>query len=206
MLSRYEFHTAITLALAALSPPRPDEAPIVGEGKQGIDNVCFDFWPGGSLRIVGTNGRRLVVVYCQVAGLPTAGKFVMPIASAHEALRVFEPGHGERPRVTMALFGTESMIITSGNDAQMVPGAPGTLYPDYHTMLQDSPTPYPTRGAIFDMGTLAWVLEHAPLAGSVAIAATLRGYGVSTFRPKLREEFTTIQDVVFAIKPLAVTT
>lgn len=207
MLSRYEFHTAITLALAALTPPRPDESPIVGDGKPGLDNVCFDFWPGGSLRIVGTNGRHLVVVYCQVEGLPKAGRFVMPIASAQEALRTFPKEFAAGAmRVTFALFGLESMIITSGDDAQMVQGSPGTLYPEYQQMLQDVAAPYPTRGAVFDMGTLAWVLEHAPLVGDTALAVTLRGYGCSTFRPKLREEFSTITEVVFAIKPLAVTT
>ena len=44
------------------------------------------------------------------------------------------------------------------------------------------------------------------LVGDTALAVTLRGYGCSTFRPKLREEFSAITEVVFAIKPLAVTT
>lgn len=213
MLSRFEFHTALCLALAALSPPEPDEAPIVGEGKVGLDNVCFDFWPGDSLRIVGTNGRRLVVVYATVPGLPKAGKFLMPIESVQEALCTFAPDPipaGDRARVQFSLFGLESMIITSGEDAQMVTGSNHVMYPEYHIMLNDTPNnanppPY-ARGAVFDMGTLAWVLKHAPLVGHVALAAQLRGYGVSTFRPKLREEFQAIHDVVFAIKPLAVTT
>lgn len=213
MLSRHEFHAALTLALAALSPPSPDEAPIVGTGKPGLDNVCFDFWPGDSLRIVGTNGRRLVVVFATVPGLPKAGKFLMPLASTQEALQLFAPyatdglpGMPESPRVSFVLFGLEQMIITSGDDVQMVVGAPGTLYPEYSIMMQDHSGTDLTKGAVFDMGTLAWVLEHAPIVGTEALAVSLRGYSVSTFRPKLREEFQAIRDVAFCIKPLAVTT
>ena len=214
MLSRYEFCTALVAALAALSPPETGEPMLAAPGKPGLDSVCFDFWPGESLRIVGTNGRRLVVVYAHVLGLPKAGKFLMPVESAREALQLFAPfatdglqGLPQSPRVSLALFGLEQMIVTSGGDALMVPHARYegtttnvTLYPEYHLMLNGDTLP--SKGAIFDPEALRWALDCAGYAQGGNVQLQVRAHGPTTVRPKLSADFESIHDIIFAIKPV----
>ena len=208
MLSRYEFCTALVAALAALSPLETGEPMLAAPGKPGLDSVCFDFWPGESLRIVGTNGRRLVVVYAHVPGLPKAGKFLMPVESAREALRVFTyaPPKGLQ-RVQFSLFGLEQMIITSGDDALMVPharyeGTPTnvTLSPEYHLMLNGDTLP--SKGAIFDPEALRWALDCAGYARGGNVQLQVRAHGPTTVRPKLSADFESIHDIIFAVKPV----
>lgn len=203
MISRHEFHIALTTALAALTAPEPHPSPMPGNGAARADVVCFDFWPGESLRVVGTNGTRLVVVYCHVPGLPHAGKFLMSRADAVEALRVFAPPAAEGlpgvpagPPVTLQAFGLDCMLLTSGEDALMVQCAHGVLYPEYHLMITGDTLPQ--KGAIFDVEALRWALD---LMGEGDLRMHIRAHGPTTFRPVLSGEFTSITDMVIAIKP-----
>lgn len=204
MITRNELYISLSLAIAAASAPGTNEAPLTGNGKLDVDqNICLDFWPDGSLRIVGTNGRRLAVVFLKMPGLPNRGKFLIPIDKAAEMLLTFTPAPGDTARVSLVPFGQDQLMVTSGEDAMMIDGAQA-LYPEYHLMIENRPEDTTAfKMAVYDMITLKWVQDHLAPVADGAVAVNIRAYGPTVFRPRLRA-FECITDVVMAIRPFKV--
>lgn len=201
MIPRIEFFTALNLAIQAATASAPDSIPrIAPKDKPGLECVCFDFWPGDSMRVVGTNGRYLAATYLRVNGLPTRGHVYVPLNQAQEALTTFSPALGADP-VDVALFGLEQMIVTSGASAVMLDSVPNPMYPDYHTLLADR-NATPSLNAAMDGESYAWMLREALALSGGMVYIGVREYGLCTVRPRLRPGMQCIHNVILGAKPV----
>lgn len=198
MIPRIEFYAALNLAFIVATAAEHDAAPpLVTPGKPGLDCVCFDFWPDNTLRIVGTNGRRMAVTYLRIPGLPTRGKFHMPLARVAEVLFTFAPAIGNDP-VNVQMFGHEQMMLSSADAALVIDGAPTVLYPEYQMMLEDHLDG--AKGGVFDMAAIDWAMNQVRPFSDGAVRIHIKAHGATTFRPRLRAGLTAISDMIVAIR------
>ena len=127
MIPQYEFYQALRIALSMV----PDSHPKLPE----LASLLIECSLDGELRLVGSDGERIVVVrlHCQ-HGQPA--KTAMRVSRA-EAESVLAYPFNSEPQITLCFMG-ETLMITDGVQCATCTALPGP-YPDYRAVMHHKP-------------------------------------------------------------------
>lgn len=183
MIDSKEFNLALTCAAKAAEP---------GESwRTEFQGVLFDFRPDNTLRLVGTNAQRLVVVtLCNVAHGQTLRQTIFtPVIP--EMLQ-------SNPRVSLYPMGPEMIVLGSDGQSTSVPNHP-VGFPDYESVMTRRAHATPAVDSWYSIRYLTEALDSLTELADGAVKLELYEHFPVFITPRLREGFEHIQSVEIAI-------